>query len=877
MIADSPRQVRGGALALVVLCILSILPPQATAQPITLTDLTLLPGDTAPGPAAADQTSPAIARGGDLYLAVWQDTRGDSPDIFAAVLGADGTPLDTLPMAISQAPGMQSKPRVAWNGANWLVTWQSQMPTQFYYAAGVLGVRVSPQGDILDAAPITIMAYQNSSDLVYALASDGTNWAAVVEGTSGGEAAVRGVRIAPDGTVLDPGGVVVIPEASFIRFGLELGGVPGEYLLAWSEWRSASSDDILAYRLTPTLQRIETTAFVIAARSVYETNPKIATDGASFFVAWNLNDNYLLSDVFGSRVSFAGQVMDPNGKRFSNAGPGNGRNPCVAWDGVNWVAAWPNYIGGGLNAGMMSPAGVILNPGGVSMPDLGWGAIAGAAAGGFTAVWSDNNEGSFDVWGASVSGSLVAGPRVCASLAAPEQTALALAYNGDGYLAVFLSTRSSGSRVLGQRLDSFGDAIDAEPFEIAGPAGTRLSPSVAWNGSLYLVTWSDLTQVWARRVGADGSLIDAEPIAVMPGQSWSCVAASGDLFLVVSHFAPGYPEFVFVHGTRIRGTDGVKLDAAPFAISGTYAHSARVAGVGGRWIVAWELHPSHDDPHAVVSASFVDQDALVSAAFTAGSSGMYNLAPGVGANGDTALVAWGDSRDGFNNLQIYAKRVLANGTVLDGGGIAVSQAINTQSRPAVATDGEEFAVLYHDQRNIPTFFDEHLDVYGTRVTTAGSVLDADGFAFANDPVASEILAAGAGGNGTAQLGCSVFRADAPYTAFRIGLRRWNAPPITSVDSENLGGARITLAVSTTTPRTDIALRITSAARADVRVDVFDLRGRLVARPFHGVVPEGSTDIAWDASDSAGRRVAAGVYLVRLRSDDVVVDQRIIVR
>ncbi|MFN8176743.1 MAG: FlgD immunoglobulin-like domain containing protein [bacterium] len=840
------------------------LAPVALAGPPNIGPTTFLAGDGAIGPAAGNQTTPWIARGGDQYLIAWEDDRGASNDICAARVDANGVVLDTTPIAITQAAGTQTEPRVAWNGSNWLVTWQSQVPTQFYYGAGVLAVRVSPQGQILDPTPITVIAYQNSSGLLYALATDGTNWAVVSEGTSAGEAAIRGVRVAPDGTVLDPGGVVVVPETYYLRFGIDLGGLPGEFLLVWNEWRSSTADDILAYRLTPSLAKIDASPIVLATRAPYETNAKVASNGTSFFVAWDLNDNYLFSEVYGTRVSFSGQVMDPNGQAFSSSGPGYGRDPSVTWDGTNWIVSWPNYGGGGLNAARMSPTGAILDPGGVSMPSLGWGSIAGAPGGGLMATWSDATGGSQDAYAAPVSGALVPGAKVCASLGAPRQTQASFAFNGNGYLVVFLSARSAGNRVLGQRLDASGNSMDAEPFEIAGPTGSYSSPSVAWDGSRYMATYVSGANVYARRIAPDGSLLDPSPILVMNGME-SGVAALDGVFLVVGNYAPQNPQYVFVFGTRVRGSDGAKLDASPLALSGSFALRPKVARLGSRWLAIWEQHPTHDDPHASVVGNFMDGSGAVGAAFGIGGLAAYNLAPSIAA-GDTALVAWAESRQGFNNLDIYGRRVLANGALLDPGELALSVAPNSQTLPAIGWDGAEFATLFQDPRNIPYFFDEHLDVYGTRVSASGLVGDPAGFAVASDPIASEIQPAVGGGNGAAVLACSIYRAAAPYGAFRIGSRLLTSSAATAVVAPTLPTVDAVRLSATPNPSAlSFELRVATPAPTEIGLSVFDVRGREVRRLYQGAVA-GEWRLTWDGRDAAGHRVPSGVYFARLRSE-----------
>ena len=51
---------------------------------------------------------------------------------------------------------------------------------------------------------------------------------------------------------------------------------------------------------------------------------------------------------------------------------------------------------------------------------------------------------------------------------------------------------------------------------------------------------------------------------------------------------------------------------------------------------------------------------------------------------------------------------------------------------------------------------------------------------------------------------------------------------------------------------------------ELRVRVFDVAGRMVAQPFKGKRMAGSSTTDWNARDSRGRAVPAGVYLVQLQ-------------
>jgi hypothetical protein len=55
------------------------------------------------------------------------------------------------------------------------------------------------------------------------------------------------------------------------------------------------------------------------------------------------------------------------------------------------------------------------------------------------------------------------------------------------------------------------------------------------------------------------------------------------------------------------------------------------------------------------------------------------------------------------------------------------------------------------------------------------------------------------------------------------------------------------------------------ADAEATLSVYDVAGRLVARPFEGPAAAGPTRVAWDCRDAGGQAVASGVYFLKLES------------
>ena len=59
----------------------------------------------------------------------------------------------------------------------------------------------------------------------------------------------------------------------------------------------------------------------------------------------------------------------------------------------------------------------------------------------------------------------------------------------------------------------------------------------------------------------------------------------------------------------------------------------------------------------------------------------------------------------------------------------------------------------------------------------------------------------------------------------------------------------------------------------VSLQVYDLRGRLVARLHDGHLARGLHRFVWNGTDAAGQRVSSGIYFVRLQAPGVRLVQK----
>ncbi|HMB71108.1 MAG TPA: FlgD immunoglobulin-like domain containing protein, partial [bacterium] len=76
-------------------------------------------------------------------------------------------------------------------------------------------------------------------------------------------------------------------------------------------------------------------------------------------------------------------------------------------------------------------------------------------------------------------------------------------------------------------------------------------------------------------------------------------------------------------------------------------------------------------------------------------------------------------------------------------------------------------------------------------------------------------------------------------------------------------------------REGLTAAVRTAAAGPVRVEVIDVAGRRIATIADGNAPAGFHEFTWDGMDTAGGRTAAGVYLLRITTDDGAESRKVI--
>ncbi|XXF80170.1 hypothetical protein P2318_10580 [Myxococcaceae bacterium GXIMD 01537] len=506
----------------------------------------------------------------------------------------------------------------------------------------------------------------------------------------------------------------------------------------------------------------------------------VAFDGENYFVVW---EDERSGEVFGARVTPSGMILDPAGIPL-NLGTGlAGAEPRVAWDGKQFVVVWVNGNDGVFGAhvgsdgdvrrhfvfitsdevfgppGIACARGVCLVayvvsgdaedvivfdrvesdgdvvdgealsviPGFAFRPAVAWNGKE------FLVVWEDERGGadSEDIFGARVKkDGTVRDPGGVPLIALPgAQGAADVVWTGDRYLLVWQDDRGGTLDIFGARLR--GDLTVSGPvgFPISNGPGDQAFPRVAHSGSKSLVVWDDTrtghNRVRGARVGDDGSVWDPGGFKISSGneeeERLPAVAAGDHQFFVAFAGADtGAPMFELHHirGTRVQHDKTVKDSPALLFTRSAYLQEDVAAASGAdSSLVVWR--EVREGLPRLMATRVRPDGRVLGSPITLTTEDARN--PSVAWNGDVWLVVWQEGPFGSGVDDVRGARVSAGGAVLDPGGFDIAALPGGQFDPSVASNLDDFFVVWLERRMGLE------DVFGTRVSAGGAVLDPGGF------------------------------------------------------------------------------------------------------------------------------------------------------
>lgn len=347
---------------------------------------------------------------------------------------------------------------------------------------------------------------------------------------------------------------------------------------------------------------------------------------------------------------------------------------------------------------------------------------ANPGTGTYFAVWSDiRTAGSYDIFGARVSdatGVVLDDTNFPIATAAGDQNNPAVAFNGTQYLVVWSDRRDdalvAAADIYGQLVNADGTLAGGEiaiAADVAGAVADR--PSVAAAGTGFVVTWQDArggqSNIYFNRVSAAGAVLDGSGVPLYADanvRSRSFVDCAAANCLIA--YQDGASPTENIRAARIDPASGAVLDATPIAIATRTVRDIWpvVAHDATNYMVAWK---SDSD----VAARRVDQAAgtVVDATdIVVNNATGHQSAPAIAFDGTNYLVVWQNPND------IWGTRLSQAGAVLDPGGHMINNATGTQSVPVVAWGGSRYFVAWQDDRT------SRGDIYGSRVTNVVAVV-----------------------------------------------------------------------------------------------------------------------------------------------------------
>jgi len=433
----------------------------------------------------------------------------------------------------------------------------------------------------------------------------------------------------------------------------------------------------------------------------------------------------------------------------------------------------------------------------------------------------------------------VEGPSPC-TRAAP-----AVAAGEAAYLVVWTHGKGEATdpAVCGARVDAGGRLLDPYGMVISSSAGEQTVCAAAANPGGFLAVWSAphgaSTTDWdilGARIQADGTLLDAPPLPVCGlAGSLQCsptVAANGDNYLVAWRDSRG----TGIYGTLV-GLDGkvASTNGAPICTAVNDQFAPAAAALGTNYLVVWQDYRRatssqyySDIYGARITGSGILTDTNGVAICTRTNSQFH---PTAAANGTHYLVVWEDYDNGGND--IYGTRVSAEGTVLDSDGLVIGHATNAQANPVVTGSGGGFLAAWQDYRSSPP--NEFTAVIcGARVQGDGTVLDPAGL----------VLSTTAGSHGAAAVAGREDEAVVVWQDFRNN-------PLTSL--------------------ADIyAARVSSVSNAVVQPD-FAVTGSVNGEVSPALAANGTNFLVVWADNRNGLAAGLDIYGARVDPDGALLD------
>ena len=697
----------------------SFRPGQPTAQkdagnPVAPTPFDVpTPGDTIPW---GTQKSAAIAFGGGIHLAVWQDTRSGMSALHATRIAPDGTVLDPYGIWVgggAYGPPVSPPPSVAFVDDVFIIVWADHSIPDFTLRA----TRIDLDGNILDSDGIEV----STSSYVYDIACLDTGclivWGDYADTPPYGK--IHGRRIAPDGSLPDEA-PLEIGEESYNISRLSIAASSSQYFVAWSSVLM-SKYPIKGTRVSALGAPLDSPSLAIlsypAESSANQPRFDIASDGTDFAMVYERGD-YPDTAVYRRMIRENGTLEAAQALASSNLC----RMPTIVSLGSGYFAAW-NYSGSSVQSneirgirldgnGQPATAAVTLAP----YPELEtfYPAISLAFDGTDVALLHDHSvlktSGTADIIVEfrrfSTNGISLDADAVLPARSLDTQIEPAMAMDGQTAWVVWQRFDGRQSDVVALRLSPAGIPLDPTGIPVTSDPLMQATPSIAYanQSERILIVYAGAQRIYARRYDRDGTALDANPLQIYVSYAsnfYPKVASDGTDFLVA--WVNDSRDDVMTQVVHADGSMGTQTTTD--CLSG-----ARVALAYGddTYLLATSARPRveaqrYDTTGAKIGDAMTIADNLVGSHMS------------VAFDQTRFVVAWKGST--VQDDQIHAARLTTAGTLLDAGGVVVSDTAGDTKEDVFALAWQGGSLLLWVDADEAT----HRRIAGAAVATDGTV------------------------------------------------------------------------------------------------------------------------------------------------------------
>ena len=256
---------------------------------------------------------PRVATGGSDFMVTWEDGLNMGPnnnDVYWVNISNSGKVLSTKASSLASKVVSRGAPAIVYNGSGYLIVWH-QTNLSSTSSNDIYGIRVDKAGKIVDAKEFPVCSH-TGSQIFPSIAYDGANYFVAWGDHRNGQRDVYGALLNKSGKKI--GADVPVSTSSGHKTWTTIAFNGTNYLVAWgvgaSQWVQS---DIYGSRISTIGKVLDTNPIAISAGAHDEFYPSVASDGNSYLITWADSRNGTLRDIYGAIVDGNGKNLNPMG------------------------------------------------------------------------------------------------------------------------------------------------------------------------------------------------------------------------------------------------------------------------------------------------------------------------------------------------------------------------------------------------------------------------------------------------------------------------------------------------------------------------------------------------------------------------------------